>query len=317
MTFYINRRSLTEIFSLISGLIIFILSSSFTDDEPFYFESCSEQIENCCISESISEYSFIPETRDGLFIPWNFNKNGSAIYFQNTISGQSNKANYVSVASNFAYPYFPLVYTGYGVDHMNINLVNLVLTGLNVGDEVGIFDGNYCVGSAVIEEKNIIDNSLSIPASANDNMGTTPNGYIDGHKITIKSYRAGIVYLLYYETVNNSTDTYEKGGSMFALVDFSRSEKQTTPEGSEETIKIYPNPFDTNIRIEVNLPKAQQLDCKIFDITGKLIKTLYNGITEGQHLLIWDGKDNRNHQVPQGVYFCRLNHSTIKIVYCN
>lgn len=316
MTFFINRRSLTEIFTLTSALLIFILSSSFTYDETFYFESCSEQIGNCCISESISEDSLNSENWDGLFMPWNFTESSSVKNLQNTLTGQFNKTNNVSTEVNFAYPYFPLIYTGYGVDHMNINLVNLTLTGLIVGDEVGVFDGNYCVGSAVIEAKSISENSLSIPASANENTETKPNGYIEGHKITIKTYRAGIVYLLYFETVNNSTDIFEKGSSMFALIDFSRSVKQTTPGGSEQTIKIYPNPFDTNIRIEVNLPEAQLLNCEIFDITGKLIKTLYEGVTEGQQLLIWDGKDNNMHQVSTGVYICRLNKSTNKIMYC-
>jgi hypothetical protein len=248
-------------------------------------------------------------------MPWNFKESGSAIYFQKTISSLANNSNYVSTTFNSAYPFFPLIYTGYGVDHMNINLVNLASTGLNIGDEVGVFDGNYCVGSAVIQQKNIMENSLSIPASANENTETKPNGYIEGHKITIKTYRAGIVYLLYFETVNNSADTFEKGSSMFALVDFSRSEEQTIPEGSEETIKIYPNPFDTIIRIEVNLPDAQLLNCEIFDISGKLIKALYEGVTEGQQLLIWDGKDNDMHQVSTGVYICRLNKSSIKIIY--
>jgi len=314
MTFFIYRRSLAEIFTLILGLITFILSSSFTADETFNFQNCSVQVRNCCISESIPGDSLNPETTENLFMPWNFTESSYAKNLQNTLTGQlnkSNKANYV----NLLYPFFPLIYSGNGVDHMNINLVNLTLTGLLAGDEIGVFDGNYCVGSAVIEEKNISENSLSIPASANENIGTMPNGYIDGHKIKLKIYRAGIVYLLYYETVNNSTDTFEKGSSMFALVDFSRSEEQTTPQGYEQTIKIYPNPFDTNIRIEVSLPKAQQLNCEIIDVNGKLIKTLYEGITEGQQLLIWDGKDNSMHQVSTGVYFCRLNGSTTKIFY--
>ncbi len=223
---------------------------------------------------------------------------------------------HVLTSLNFAYPYFHLVYSGFGIDHMNINLVNLATTGLIVGDEIGVFDSIYCVGSAVIEEKNIKENSLSIPASANENLETKPNGYIEGHKITLKTYRSGIIYLLYYQTVNNSKNIFEKGGSMFALVDFLRSEKENTPEDSKETIKIYPNPFSTSIRIEFNLPKAQHLSCEIFDIAGKRIKSLYSGMAEGQQLLVWNGKDDMTNQVSPGVYFCRLNNRTTKIIYC-
>ena len=315
MTFYINRRSLTEIIILTFELLIFILSSSLTYIETLAVESSSEQITSSGTSEFRHKYSFDPESHDGLVTVWNFNEPGSSIYLQETITGQSKNENYIPTAFNPAYPYFPLIYSGIGVDHMNINLVNLAFTGLNVGDEVGVFDGNYCVGSSVIEAKNISQNSLSIPVSANENSETKPNGYIEGHKITIKIYRAGFVYLLYFETVNNSTDLFEIGGSMFALVDFSQSVKQTTPEGSGETIKVYPNPFVTNIRIEVNLPVAQQLNCEISDISGKLIKTLFNGITEGEQLFIWNGYDNNMNQVSTGIYFCRLNKSTFKIIY--
>lgn len=213
------------------------------------------------------------------------------------------------------YPFFQLIYTGNGVDHMNINLVNLASTGLILDDEIGVFDGKYCVGLTVIKEKQITSNSISIAASANENLETKPNGYIDGHEITLKTYRSGKVYLLFFETVNNSKAIFEKGGSMFALVDFSRSTVEDTLEGMDESFKIYPNPFESNLRIKINIPKTELLNCEIVDITGNLIITLFNGIIEGQHMLIWDGKDNRNHQVPSGIYFCRINQMTAKIIY--
>ena len=314
MTFYINGNPLTKTFTLTLGVIVFILSSSFNYDEMLPIENSSEQIMSSCISEFKQENSIYPENREGLFIPLNFEESGTTIHLQNTNLSQSNKTSYVSNALNSAYPYFPLVYSGYGVDHMNINLVNLALTGLTVGDEIGVFDGNYCVGSAVIEEKNMIENSLSIPASANENIDTKPNGYTDGNPITLKAYRSGIIYLLYFQTVNNSIDTFERGNSMFALIDFSRSEQLTTPENSEE-IKIYPNPFNTNLRIEISLSQGQQLNCEIFDVTGKLIKTLYKGLSEGQQLLVWDGKNNLKRQVTPGLYFCRVNQTITKIIY--
>jgi hypothetical protein len=314
MAFYLDRKPFSEIYTLTFGLIIFCLSSSLTYDETFPSESNPGQIKSSCDFEFVQEHPINQENIERLFIPFNLSENCSVLNLENATSNQSNKATYDSNDLNAAYPYFPLVYSGFGIDHMNINLVNLALTGLMVGDEIGVFDGNSCVGSAVIEEKNIIESSLSIPASANESTETKPNGYIEGHKITLKTYRAGIVYILFFQPVNNSTDIFTRGSSLFALIDFSRSEKQTTPEGAEE-IKIYPNPFSANLRIEISLPQGQQLNCEIFDITGKLIKTLYNGISEGQQLLIWDGKNNLKHQVTPGIYFCKVNQTTTKIIY--
>lgn len=294
MTLYTKKRFSTTIFTLIFEFIVFILSSSFTEKKSFWYSSKMERINNYGLSELQSEYSLNTENKESNFI---------------RISDGNNSI------SNVEQPYFPLIYSGFGVDHMNINIVNLLFTGLNIGDEIGVFDGNYCVGSAIVEEKNLKENGLSIPASANENNETKPNGYIEGHKITLKAYRSGVVFLLYFQTVNNSTDIFERWGSMFALVDFSRSEKENPSENSFENPKIYPNPFETSIRIEVNLSKNQPLNCEIFDVAGRLIKTIYMGMAEGQQLLIWDGKDNRMHPVSAGFYLCRVNGSTTKIIY--
>ena len=119
--------------------------------------------------------------------------------------------------------YFHKVFYGNGLDHMNINLVAIDSTGLMTGDEIGVFDGIYCVGSAVIKDQNMQDNNLSIAASVNDTIESSPNGYIEGHNISLLAYRDGVVYQLYFQTVNDSQDIFERRGSMFALVDFSKS----------------------------------------------------------------------------------------------
>lgn len=210
--------------------------------------------------------------------------------------------------------YFPLAYTGKGVDHMNINLVNLKLTGLKVGDEVGVFDGIYCIGAALIEQKHMQDNSISIITSANDTIESNPNGYIEGHKISMKAYHSEIVYLLNYQTVNNSKDVFIKWESMFAFIDFPVSSEHVLPETQTGTI-LYPNPFSQSIRMEINLPQAQHLTVAIFDLNGKLIRTLFEGKSEEQTLLIWNGKNNTGQNVSSGIYLCRANQVISKIIY--
>ncbi|HAQ18133.1 MAG TPA: hypothetical protein DCR40_02745 [Prolixibacteraceae bacterium] len=211
-------------------------------------------------------------------------------------------------------PYFPKIYSGLGTEHMNINLVSLKLTGLNTGDEIGVFDGIYCVGSIVITENHMFENRISIPASANDSLITSPNGYIQGHKITLKVYRTGKEILLYFQCVNNSQDIFEKRGSMFALVDFSRSNGQPAIDDLKE-IKSYQNPLTIPLKIEINVPKEKNISVAIFDINGILIQTLFEGITEGQLQTYWDGKDNNKLQVLSGVYFCLVNQTIYGIIY--
>lgn len=245
--------------------------------------------------------------------------NSSFIYAVDTnqmliASGTENNPGLEGNSSLSTLPYFPKIYSGSGVDHMNINLVSLKLTGLAPGDEVGVFDGIYCVGSKVIDESIWAENSMSIPSSANELPSGNPNGFTEGNKITLKVYRAGTVYLLYFQTVNNSKDTFEKGGSMFALVDVSRSTGQNVFETTED-IKMYPNPFSDFLKIEINLTQKQQLLVSIFDINGKLIRTLYEGNTHGKLLVGWDGKNNNQQQVKSGVYFCRVNQTISGVIF--
>lgn len=213
-----------------------------------------------------------------------------------------------------AYPYFTPVFRGNGIDHMNINLVNLSQTGLLNGDEIGVFDGVYCVGAAVISKDNITENFVSIAASANDTVESQPNGFIEGHPISLKLYRDGTVYLLYFNTVNNTANIFVRNGSMFALVDFSQSVGQPD-QGKEQSVRLYPNPFDNHLLIQITLPKLTFMSVKIFDQKGILIRTLCETEKLGQLTLNWDGRDNRGNLVPAGTYFCKINGNTTKIIY--
>jgi len=79
------------------------------------------------------------------------------------------------------------------------------------------------------------------------------------------------------------------------------------PEKREKPfITITPNPMRDYIRIKLNNLQNERVSIKIYDATGKLIKTL----TKTENLkpyISWDGKDNRGRRVPSGVYFIRLN----------
>ena len=80
--------------------------------------------------------------------------------------------------------YFHTVWEGtLGQDHMNINIFEAKLDGfdLAVGDEIGVFDGNTCVGFGKLTKTIDQQNILSIKVSKNDGSG---NGYIEGHEIS-------------------------------------------------------------------------------------------------------------------------------------
>lgn len=70
----------------------------------------------------------------------------------------------------------------------------------------------------------------------------------------------------------------------------------------------YPNPFNPSTRIAFEIPKAENVTLRIFNISGELIRTLTEEHTSaGRHEKIWDGKDDSGNVVSSGIYIYRLN----------
>ena len=69
----------------------------------------------------------------------------------------------------------------------------------------------------------------------------------------------------------------------------------------------YPNPFNPSTKIRYFLQKPSQIKLTIFNVLGIPIQMLVNGWqTTGYHSVTWDGQDEQHHNVPSGIYICRL-----------
>ena len=207
--------------------------------------------------------------------------------------------------------YYKPVFQGNGLNHMNINLVNLAESGILGGDEIGIFDGNICVGSAKISKMN--SSKISLTASANDGGTELTNGFINGNDITLKIYRNGKEFPLSLQKLNGNTAKFEKNGTIFAFANTELNTGITLPE-NEFDVNLYPNPFQDLITIKINLSKQENLEVEIYDLNSRRIRQLHSGVTSGQITLQWDGNDSAGNKVANGVYICRINKMWKKIV---
>lgn len=69
-----------------------------------------------------------------------------------------------------------------------------------------------------------------------------------------------------------------------------------------------PNPFKENITISYSLQNTSFVNLRILDISGRVIKTLYNGEDkQGSHSIIWRGLDESGQRVNSGVFFYYLD----------
>ncbi len=73
----------------------------------------------------------------------------------------------------------------------------------------------------------------------------------------------------------------------------------------------YPNPFNPETQIRLELPQAGEVKLTIFNITGVEIRRLHSGtLAAGYHTFSWDGRDARGLQVTSGIYFYRFEAKT-------
>lgn len=90
-----------------------------------------------------------------------------------------------------------------------------------------------------------------------------------------------------------------------------RGEFSITPiEESVNSFCIYsnlPNPVKSQTAITYSLPYRGNVSLQIFDLSGRLIRNLFNGEkSPGVHTVKWDGRDDRGGKACPGVYFGSL-----------
>jgi hypothetical protein len=81
----------------------------------------------------------------------------------------------------------------------------------------------------------------------------------------------------------------------------------------------YPNPFNNATTIVYFVadvgPQPAEIEIKLYDIQGRLIRTLLHSREElGKHNIVWDGRDDSNHELPSGVYFARITQWGIDFI---
>jgi hypothetical protein len=87
--------------------------------------------------------------------------------------------------------------------------------------------------------------------------------------------------------------------------------------GQKPEFRLYqnaPNPFNNKTTIRYQLPKAGLVKLSIYNIAGQLVKTLVNGEQQaGSYTIRWEGLNDNNRQVPNGIYFYCLQSNTANI----
>ncbi|MCE2450394.1 MAG: T9SS type A sorting domain-containing protein [Candidatus Latescibacteria bacterium] len=69
----------------------------------------------------------------------------------------------------------------------------------------------------------------------------------------------------------------------------------------------FPNPFNSQTAIRYTLDRAQEVELKVYALTGQHVATLVSGHrSAGRHVLHWDGRDRQGRPLASGMYLYQL-----------
>ncbi|MFC2119188.1 S41 family peptidase [Bacteroidota bacterium] len=113
-----------------------------------------------------------------------------------------------------------------------------------------------------------------------------------------------------YEDVAKGEDTVVKA-AMAWINNSSTGNRETPGVANNDKVLLYnifPNPFNKTTTIRFELSRPEIVTLKIFNIHGKLVKTLieHSKLLSGNHNIIWDGTDSKGYRLTDGMLICRL-----------
>lgn len=114
-----------------------------------------------------------------------------------------------------------------------------------------------------------------------------------------------------FSSTDTDIGTPGRQPDLLLIKDFTRlTITKNTGIGAEEgagrcvMIRSEPNPFRNSTAIHYIIPSCCSVTISIYDICGRLVRSLVNGFQKaGSHSIILNGTNNRNDPVTPGIYF--------------
>jgi hypothetical protein len=85
--------------------------------------------------------------------------------------------------------------------------------------------------------------------------------------------------------------------------------KNETSASAAIGLRILDNPARGSLRVSYSVPRASAVSIGIYDLAGRRIAHVQNGnLSQGSHVLHWDGRDDGGRTVARGTYFLRIEN---------
>ncbi len=173
-------------------------------------------------------------------------------------------------------------------------------------------------GGALIcweDDRNGSDDIFVQHIDENGNLLWTTNGVhvccatTDERRPSVCHNGRGGAFLVWEDRRNMATTLRDLYGN---YVDSSGSlgveETQEQISRNYNIMLISPNPFKANVQINYTIHNSGQVNISIYNILGERINILVDEYkTDGNYIVIWNGRDDFDNIVLPGVYYCKLN----------
>lgn len=170
------------------------------------------------------------------------------------------------------------------------------------GDEIGLFDGNLCVGSAIYDG----NEHLMITAWQKDE-GQNLTGFTPGNLMSAQVYRQsnGMVTKHMLKKFSGAKPYYGEGNFASVVLEVIPSIEEPF------NFDVLPNPFKDATSVVLELFRDDLIKVTIYDNTGRLVKTLADDqLPANTYRLNWNGTDHFGKKLYPGVYFIIAETST-------
>ncbi|UCE07157.1 MAG: FG-GAP repeat protein [bacterium] len=108
-------------------------------------------------------------------------------------------------------------------------------------------------------------------------------------------------------TAVSNDSVYDFSDHAFAIFPAVNVEESPAVIYSNKLYPNYPNPFNTNTTIRYVISQTSDVQIRIYNLLGKIVKTLVNKHqSPGAYELNWDGKDDETRLVAGGIYILEL-----------
>jgi hypothetical protein len=147
--------------------------------------------------------------------------------------------------------------------------------------------------------------SFNTNVLVNDHLGVVDAQDTDA---TICVNQTGKVFVVWSSDRNDQPYGYEDiYFARGAYVGIEETAERITPDAIR--LDVYPNPFSKLINISFGVgmsSEGMELTIKIYDVSGRLIKSFNYLTNQPFNQIIWDGKDDQKRKLSCGVYFIRV-----------